>query len=83
MRCATPVSDYVVEIRYREPTYEVRSGSKDQPYSWRYRISAGSEDEARAGALGQFAALAEVSSVGWVREVVGVRVLLSTGAPLA
>ncbi|MHB8876279.1 MAG: hypothetical protein ACYC8T_21515 [Myxococcaceae bacterium] len=77
MRCATPVSDYVVEIRYREPTYEVRAGHKDEPYSWRYRISAGNEDEARARALGQFAALADLSSVGWVREVIGVTVLLA------
>ena len=69
-----PISEFLVEVQYREPTYELHAGAKTAPYSWRYRISAGDEDEARRGALGQFYALAALSSVGWVREVVGVTV---------
>jgi hypothetical protein len=83
VRGATNPSEYVVEVWYREPTYEAHVGPKAEPYSWRYRIKAGSEAEAQEFALGQFKALAEVSSVGWVREVIEVKVSLSAKAPSA
>lgn len=80
---AASPSEYVVEVWYREPTYEAHVGPKAEPYTWRYRICAASEAEAQEHALGQFKALAEVSSVGWVREVIEVKVSLSPRAPRA
>ena len=83
MNVAAPASEYLVEVWYREPTYEASVGPKAEPYTWRYRIRAYSEAEAQERALGQFKALAEVSSVGWVREVVEVKVSLSSKVPRA
>jgi hypothetical protein len=63
-----------VRIQYREPTYEMRHGRKLEPYHWVYEIVAGSEAEAAASALREFHGTTRASSVGWVREVVGVHV---------
>ena len=65
---------YVVEIQYREPTYELRVGPKKHPYSMTYKIHTTSEDSAAAKAIAEFERITEVSSVGWIREIVDVDV---------
>lgn len=66
---------YRVRVQYREPTYELRHGEKREPFHWVYEIVAGSEAEAAESALREFHWTTRASSVGWVREVVGVHVM--------
>ena len=33
---------YDVEIRYREPTFEIRGPKRDEPFSWTYAITTSS-----------------------------------------
>ena len=66
---------YRVRIDYREPTYEARVGAKSDPYSWTYEILATTPQEAAEDALRQFREITRVSNVGWLRQVVSVRVL--------
>jgi hypothetical protein len=68
------VSWYVVEIQYREPTYEARHGRRANPYRFRYRIEAASSADARELALVEFARVTAMSSVGWPRDIVGVAI---------
>ena len=65
---------FLVEIQYREPTYEARHGRRANPYRFRYRLEARSEAEARELAIIEFARVAAISSVGWTREIVGVAI---------
>jgi hypothetical protein len=65
---------YLVTIEYREPTYELRVGPKTRPFGWTYEIVAADESSARESALREFWWVTRASSVGWVREVVGVHV---------
>jgi hypothetical protein len=67
-------SAYRVRIDYREPTYEARVGPKRTPYTWTYEVVAPNEKEAAQIALREFRETARVSSVGWLREVVGIQV---------
>lgn len=60
----------LVEIRYREPSYEERHGRRELPYRWRYRVDAVSEAHATELALGEFRRIEAMSSVGWTRDVV-------------
>ena len=71
---------YVVEVRYREPTYEERHGPREHPYRFRYRIEAASEEAAARMAVAELERVTALSSVSWVRVVVGVDVLPAIGA---
>jgi len=73
-------TQFIVEIHYREPGYEARHGARDKPFRFRYRIHAGSAESARWLALDEFRRITELSSVGWVRDVVGVDVTPVIGA---
>jgi hypothetical protein len=44
----------LVEIRYREPSYEGRHGRREPPYRWRYRVDVSSEAHATQLALDEF-----------------------------
>lgn len=68
-------TEFIVELQYREPGYEARTGPRAQPFRFRYRISANSEAQARWLALEEFRRITELSSVGWIRDVVGVDVI--------
>jgi hypothetical protein len=67
---------FEVQILYREPLYELWTGSgRRPPFVARYRgIRAGDQDEAARIARGRFDELAQESQVKWRREVVEVRV---------
>lgn len=65
---------FLVEILYREPGYEARHGPREQPYRWRYAVSASSPATAEGMALAEFKTIASLSSVGWIREVVAVHI---------
>lgn len=64
----------LVEIWYREPSYELRNGEKAEPYRWRFRVHASSEADAIRIALAEFRQIEAISSVGWARDVVDVAV---------
>lgn len=68
-------TEFIVEIRYREPNYEAREGERDEPFRFRYRIHAGNAEAATSLALDQFRRISELSSVGWIRDVVSVDVM--------
>lgn len=70
---------FLVEIRYREPTYEAQHGERAEPYRFRYRVSALSPDHARRLALTEFRLTAALSSSGWIRDVVSVDVWPACG----
>jgi hypothetical protein len=59
--------EYSVQIFYREPSYELRSGSKEKPYSGTYQIRAKSEDQAIEEAVRLFRTKERNSHVGWNR----------------
>lgn len=63
---------FLVEVRYREPSYESRHGVRPEPYRFRYRRWAASADAAIADALAEFWHITALSSSGWTREIVGV-----------
>ncbi|MBX5480239.1 MAG: hypothetical protein IRZ16_00095 [Myxococcaceae bacterium] len=65
---------WLVRILYREPTYELNSGPRREPYCWTYRITAETEDRAIAQALEEFRLMERHSSVGWVRVITGTEV---------
>lgn len=73
-------TQFVVEVRYREPGYEARHGARAAPYRFRYRIEATSEEAAVCQALQEFRHIAEISSVGWARDVVGCDVMPVIGS---
>lgn len=68
-------TQFIVEIQYREPGYELRHGARDEPFRFRYRINASGEDSAKWYALEEFRRISAMSSVGWIRDVVGVDVI--------
>lgn len=63
-----------VRIEYREPEFEARTGARETPYRFTYRIAAGSDVQAREDALAEFSETTALSSVGWRREIVAVNV---------
>lgn len=71
---------FLVRILYREPTYELKTGPRREPFSWTYRIAADTEERAIALALEEFRTMEKHSSVGWVRVITGTEV---TPAPPA
>ena len=78
LRLLPPIGrPYRVEIQYREPTYERATGNQPKAYSWTYVIRADTEDEARAWAVNEFKRIERLSSVGWIREIVGMNVSLA------
>ena len=72
----TAIQLYEVQILYREPLYEVWSGSGERhPFVARYRgIRAASRQEAEQIARSRFDFLTCESRVKWQREVLEVRV---------
>lgn len=72
-------SHFRVIIRYREPTYAAHHEPKAKPYEWTFRIKAATAAAAKGQALGEFHAIAALSSVGWVREIVDVDVNPTVG----
>ena len=68
-------TQFIVEIHYREPNYETRHGARDEPFRFRYRIHASTAECARWLALDEFRRVTELSSVGWIRDVVRVDVI--------
>lgn len=67
--------EFLVEIHYREPGYELRHGARREPYRFRYRVEATTEAAAVAHALAELERISAISAVGWIREVVGVEVI--------
>ncbi|MCC6335536.1 MAG: hypothetical protein IT380_16280 [Myxococcales bacterium] len=68
---------YTVCIAFREPTYEAVTYPRTEPFTWTMKdVKAKDEDEARKVAVGRFRELASLSSVGWIREIESVRVIL-------
>lgn len=72
------LSTYIVTIFYREPSYELRAGIKEEPYSGSYRIQAGSQEESERLALEQFRRQENGSQVSWTRVVEKVESRLAT-----
>ena len=72
---------FLVELKYREPSYEARNGVHGEPYRFRYRIEATSEEAAASHALRQFREISALSGVGWGRDVVGCAVVPALGKP--
>lgn len=69
---------YVVCIEFREPTYEMATSVRAEPFTWTLEdVVAKDEAEARALAVGRFRDLAALSGVGWVREIEAVHVSAS------
>lgn len=69
---------YVVCIEFREPTYEMATVARAEPFTWTLNdVEARSEDEARVLAVHRFRDLAALSGVGWVREIEAVHVTSS------
>ena len=64
------LSRFIVEVRYREPSYETRHGARDAPYRFRYRVEAPSEHAAIAYVVAEFERMSSLSSVGWTRLIV-------------
>jgi hypothetical protein len=58
---------------YREPTHDQQTG-QEHIYSGTFEVNAGSSDQAIQVAVGIFKTIEQLSSVGWVREIVEVRV---------
>jgi hypothetical protein len=65
----------VVEILYRETSYETWHGPKDMPYRWRFRVHASTNRLAIDAAVAEFRRIETLSSVGWSRDIMDVRVL--------
>ena len=63
------LQEYLVRIEYREPTYELATRKRSQPFRWTCRIKARSPAGASALAVEQFRAAQRLSSVGWLREI--------------
>jgi hypothetical protein len=61
-----------VRIEFREPTYELRAGTKPEPYLFGYDVEAASESEAERSALLEFREMAKFSNVAWIRQVLQV-----------
>ncbi len=72
---------WLVRILYREPTYELESGPKKDPYSWTYRIEAETEERAISMALDEFRMMERQSSVGWIRVICGTEVSPAPNKP--
>ena len=62
------LSDYVVQIVYREPGYAERSGIH-RSYSGRFVVRARSLQTALAEAKSRFEQVAQQSGVGWIRDI--------------
>jgi hypothetical protein len=71
-RCARR---FLVEVRYREPSYETRHGRRALPYRFRYSIEALDERAAEQLAVAEFHRITALSSVGWTREIVEIDVV--------
>jgi len=68
---------FTVCIAFREPTYEEATYPRAEPFTWTLKdVEARDEDEARRVAVFRFNELAALSSVGWIREIESVRVVL-------
>jgi hypothetical protein len=61
---------FIVEVRYREPSYELQHGARAEPYRFRYRVHAQSEQAAIEFAISEFERVSALSWVGWTRSIV-------------
>ena len=61
--------EFVVEILYREPSYEIRIEPKKNPYKGTYNIRAKNKEEAEEMAMNLFRSTEKRSLVGWTRVV--------------
>lgn len=73
-------SRFIVEVRYREPSYETHHGAHPEPYRFRYRLDAPNEEAAVAMAIAEFERMTAQSSVGWTRLIVQIVVEPVAGA---
>ena len=64
------LSEYKVLINYREPTYQ--RDRPPTPFRWTFIVTATSASHACDEAVAEFRRIERLSSVGWVREIVGV-----------
>ena len=66
---------YRIALKYREPYYELKAGTKTEPYSGgTSTITAPDAVEALRIALDRFDAAQRLSGVGWRREVVRIEI---------
>ncbi len=80
-RRTTSPSKFIVELRYRELSYETHNGARAEPYRFRYRLEAPSEQAAVAFAIAEFEHMNALSSVGWTRLTVEIVVEPVTEPP--
>jgi hypothetical protein len=66
------LSPFQVTIWYREPTYELVNGPKDDPYFWTQIVFAVDPEHACRLALREFEQMARLSNVGWIRKILRV-----------
>jgi 1,2-phenylacetyl-CoA epoxidase PaaB subunit len=65
---------YSVTIYYREPAFELRLRRQGPPYRYTFDVRARDERSAVEMARRQFDEMAQISSVGWAREIVEIEV---------
>jgi len=71
-----PEHHYRVTVLYREPTYELETG-RERTYSGTFEVDADTPEQAMNEAVGIFKSYEDLSSVGWVREIVKVSAVAS------
>lgn len=69
---ASRIATYKVTVYYKEPTYELATGSVREPYIWICSVLAVDAEDAQRLALREFDETARLSGVGWARHVVQV-----------
>ena len=64
------MAHFNVRIEFREPTFELATEPRAEPYTWTVDdVEAKSAEEAGSIAVTRFKHLASLSNVGWVREI--------------
>lgn len=66
--------DYRVRVHYREPTHELRSGVRREPFLCERIVRASGHEEALRAVMAEFREMKGASAVGWVRVVTKVEV---------
>jgi hypothetical protein len=65
---------YLVSIDFREPTFELHTGSEPQLRRGTFVVFASTEDAAAQGAMYEFRRVEALSRVGWSRDIESVSV---------
>lgn len=73
-------SEYRVTITYREPSYELRAGTKPKPFVASFHISAETNEEAERLAVEEFQKQEQASFVSWSRVIEKVESAPASGA---